>query len=130
SIEVSGHRRTLTIVGLLRRAAAAGARALDGLLVTDIATAQETLGAVGRLSRIDLIVADDAPGRTLLAYITQALPAGADLVAAGSQAGATARMILAFQWNLSALSLLALVVGMFLIYLTITFMVEQRRTLI
>ena len=130
SIEVSGHRRTLTIVGLLQPADPASARALDGLLVTDIATAQETLGAVSRLSRIDLIVADDAPGRTLLAHITQALPAGADLVAAGSQAGATARMILAFQWNLSALSLLALVVGMFLIYQTMTVSVVQRRPLI
>src|SRR5207302_382002 len=106
------------------------ARALDGLLVTDIATAQETLGAVGRLTRIDLIVGDDAPGRALLARMTNALPAGADLVAAGAGAGATARMILAFQWNLAALSLLALVVGMFLIYQTMTFSVVQRRPLI
>src|SRR2546426_5287201 len=130
AIEVSGHRRTLTIVGLLQPADPASARALDGLLVTDIATAQETLGAIGRLTRIDLIVGDDAPGRALLARIAQALPAGADLVAAGSQAGATARMILAFQWNLAALSLLALVVGMFLIYQTMTFSVVQRRPLI
>src|SRR5439155_19438139 len=130
AIEVSGQPRTLTIVGLLQPADPASARALDGLLVTDIATAQETLGAVGRLARIDLIVGDDAQGRALLARIGQALPAGADLVAAGSQAGATARMILAFQWNLAALSLLALVVGMFLIYQTMTFSVVQRRPLI
>src|SRR5207253_597730 len=115
AIEVSGQPFTLTIVGLL---------------VTDIATAQETLGAVGRLTRVDLIVGDDAPGRALLARIGRALPAGADLVTAGSQAGATARMILAFQWNLAALSLLALVVGMFLIYQTMTFSVVQRRPLI
>src|SRR5207248_161284 len=130
AIEVSGQPFTLTIVGLLQPADPASARALDGLLVTDIATAQETLGAVGRLTRIDLIVGDDGPGRALLARIGQALPAGADLVTAGSQAGATARMILAFQWNLAALSLLALVVGMFLIYQTMTFSVVQRRPLI
>jgi putative ABC transport system permease protein len=130
AIEVSGHPRTLTIVGLLQPADPASARALDGLLVTDIATAQETLGAVGRLTRIDLIVGDDAPGRALLDRVTEALPAGADLVAAGAGAGATARMILAFQWNLAALSLLALVVGMFLIYQTMTFSVVQRRPLI
>src|SRR6266850_3723434 len=130
AIEVSGQPRTLTLVGLLQPADPASARALDGLLVTDIATAQETLGAVGRLTRIDLIVGDDAPGRALLARIGQALPAGTDLVTAGSQAGATARMILAFQWNLAALSLLALVVGMFLIYQTMTFSVVQRRPLI
>src|SRR5438552_3123137 len=130
AIEVSGHRRTLTIVGLLQPVDPASARALDGLLVTDIATAQETLGAVGRLTRIDLIVGDDAPGRALLARVAQALPAGADLVSAGATAGATARMIMAFQWNLAALSLLALVVGMFLIYQTMTFSVVQRRPLI
>src|SRR2546428_4627985 len=130
AIEVSGHRRTLTIVGLLQPADPASVRALDGLLVTDIATAQETLGAIGRLTRIDLIVGDDAPGRALLARIAQALPAGADLVAAGSQAGATARMIPALPWNLAPLSLLAPVVGMFLIYQTMTFSVVQRRPLI
>src|SRR5437867_2607093 len=73
AIEVSGHRRTLTIVGLLQPVDPASARALDGLLVTDIATAQETLGAVGRLTRIDLIVGDDAPGRALLARVAQGL---------------------------------------------------------
>jgi putative ABC transport system permease protein len=125
-VEVSGHPRTLTIVGLLEPADPASARALEGLLVTDIATAQETLGAIGRLSRIDLIADDGA----LLQRIGEALPPGADLVAAGAQAGATARMILAFQWNLAALSLLALVVGMFLIYQTMTFSVVQRRPLI
>jgi putative ABC transport system permease protein len=126
AIEIAGNRRTLTIVGLLQPADPASARALDGLLVTDIATAQELFGAVGRLTRIDLIVDDPA----LLARIGAALPPGADLVAAGARAGATARMILAFQWNLAALSLLALVVGMFLIYQTMTFSVVQRRPLI
>jgi len=130
AVDAAGHRRMLTIVGRLQPADPASARALESLLVTDIATAQETLGAVGRLSRIDLLVTDDAPGRALLARVAAALPPGADLVAAGSQAGATARMILAFQWNLAALSLLALVVGMFLIYQTMTFSVVQRRPLI
>jgi putative ABC transport system permease protein len=117
AIDVAGVRRTLAIVGLLRPADAGSARALEDLLVTDIATAQELFGAAGRLTRIDLIVGDAAR----LARIREALPPGADLVGAGAQAGATARMILAFQWNLTALSLLALVVGMFLIYQTMTF---------
>ncbi len=126
AVDVAGARRTLTIVGLLQPADAGSARALEDLLVVDIATAQELFGAVGQLSRIDLMVEDAA----LLARIGAALPPGADLVGAGAQAGATARMILAFQWNLTALSLLALVVGMFLIYQTMTFSVVQRRPLI
>ena len=38
-------------------------RALDGLIVADIATAQEVLGMVGKLSRIDLIVPTGAAGK-------------------------------------------------------------------
>src|SRR5205807_7058816 len=95
-----------------------------------IAPAEQSFGIIVRLTRIELIAGDDPQGRALLARMTNALPAGADLVAAGAGAGATARMILAFQWNLAALSLLALVVGMFLIYQTMTFSVVQRRPLI
>jgi putative ABC transport system permease protein len=130
TIDVAGTRHALTLVGVLDPADAASERALENVVVTDVATAQEVFGAVGRLSRIDLVVDDDAAGAALLARIAQVLPPGADLVAAGSRAGATAAMIRAFQWNLTALSLLALVVGMFLIYQTMTFSVVQRRPLI
>jgi putative ABC transport system permease protein len=130
AVRAAGVRRELTVVGLLDPADPASARALDGLLVTDIASAQAIFGAAGRLARIDLIVADDAAGRALLDRITRALPPGAEVVASGVRAGSTAQMIRAFQWNLTALSLLALVVGMFLIYQTMTFSVVQRRPLI
>jgi putative ABC transport system permease protein len=130
AIRAAGIRRELTVVGLLDPGDPASARALDGLLVTDISSAQEIFGAAGRLGRIDLIVADDEAGRALLGRVARALPPGAELVAAGARAGTTAQMIRAFQWNLTALSLLALVVGMFLIYQTITFSVVQRRPLI
>jgi putative ABC transport system permease protein len=130
NVRVAGARRVLTVAGILEPADAASARALDGLLVADIATAQEIFGAAGRLSRIDLLVSDDAAGRALLARLAAALPPGVELVAAGVRAGTTSQMIRAFQWNLTALSLLALVVGMFLIYQTIAFSVVQRRPLI
>ena len=130
AVRVSGIRRELTVVALLDPADPASARALESLLVTDISSAQEIFGAAGRLGRVDLIVADDAAGRALLERIARALPPGAELVLAGARAGTTAQMIRAFQWNLTALSLLALVVGMFLIYQTTTFSVVQRRPLI
>jgi putative ABC transport system permease protein len=129
-IRVAGRRHRLTLVGLLDPADRLSARALESVLITDVASAQEMFGAAGRLSRIDLIVDDDDAGQALLARIRAVLPAGAELVAAGARAGTTAQMIRAFQWNLTALSLLALVVGMFLIYQTMTFSVVQRRPLI
>jgi putative ABC transport system permease protein len=130
AVRAAGVRHDLTVVGLLDPGDPTSARALDGLLVTDISTAQEIFGAAGRLGRIDLIVADDPAGRAVLGRIASALPPGAELVTAGARAGTTAQMIRAFQWNLTALSLLALVVGMFLIYQTMTFSVVQRRPLI
>lgn len=130
AVAVAGHRRVLTLVGLLAPADRLSARALEHVVVTDIATAQEVLGAAGRLTRIDLLVDDDAAGHALLARIAAALPPGAEIVAAGARAGTTAQMIRAFQWNLTALSLLALLVGMFLIYQTMTFSVVQQRPVI
>jgi putative ABC transport system permease protein len=130
ALRLRGGRHEVRLVGLLEPADALSARALDSLLVTDIATAQELLGARGRLSRIDLIVPDDASGAALLERIGRALPAGAELTQAGARADAAAQMTRAFALNLTALSLLALVVGMFLIYNTMTFSVVQRRPLI
>ena len=58
---------TLTIAGLLAPSDDLSRRALDGLLVADIATAQEVLDKVGRLDRIDLTVADGVEGEATLA---------------------------------------------------------------
>jgi putative ABC transport system permease protein len=130
TIRVAGVRRPLTLVGTFEPADPLSTQALEGVLVTDIATAQEVAGARGRLSRIDLIIGFRPADRALLERIRRALPPGAELVRAGAQADATASMTAAFTLNLRALSLLALVVGMFLIYNTMTFSVVQRRTLL
>ena len=72
------------------------------------------------------------PGRRLPAgwrTIESLLPPGASLQSVAARSGAVAEMTAAFRINLTALSLLALVVGMFLIYNTMTFSVVQRRPL-
>jgi putative ABC transport system permease protein len=130
AVRVGGARRTLTLVGELLPRDALSARALESTLVTDIATAQELLGEVGRLSRIDLILSDGPRGEEELVRVTAQLPVGVQVIPAGARAAALDRMTRAFAINLTALSLLALVVGMFLIYNTMTFSVVQRRELI
>jgi putative ABC transport system permease protein len=130
TVRVGGARRALTLVGELVPRDALSARALESTVVTDIATAQELLGGVGRLSRVDLILSDGRRGEEELARVTALLPPGAQVVPAGARAAALDRMTRAFAINLTALSLLALVVGMFLIYNTMTFSVVQRRELI
>ncbi|MFP2908743.1 FtsX-like permease family protein, partial [Pyxidicoccus sp. 3LFB2] len=76
--------------------------------------------------RVDLRMRDEAQAKALEAT----LPAGTELTRASARAGTVEQMTRAFRTNLTALSLLALVVGMFLIYNTMTFSVVQRRGLL
>jgi putative ABC transport system permease protein len=121
-IEVAGRASEVEVAMLI------GGRdesALDGLLFSDISTAQELLDRVGRLDRIDLIL-DPAAA----AHWSERLPEGVRLVSSGDRTAAMARMSEAFQINLGAMSLLALLVGAFLIYNAMTFSVLQRRGLL
>lgn len=126
-VEAGGAPRRVELVGLLEPGDERARRALEGLLVADIATAQELLGRTGRLSRIDLIVPDGAEGEALLARARAALPEGATIVRAAARTASMESMTSAFRLNLAALSLLALVCGAFLIYNAMTFSVVQRR---
>ncbi len=119
---VGGRRVPVTLLGLIDNDNAA---AIDGLLVADIATAQELLDRVGVLDRIDLVLEPGA--ETSLRGI---LPVGLDLQTASSRRQATSQLSGAFHTNLTAMSLLAILVGGFLIYNTLTFSVLQRRRLL
>ncbi|MFN2118311.1 MAG: FtsX-like permease family protein [Candidatus Promineifilaceae bacterium] len=123
TLDNAGQRNSARIVGLLKADDAVTSQALEGILFTDIASAQELFEMQGQLSHIDLIVEDEAD----LKLIEAGLPPGALVETAASQQNTIQQMTAAFRLNLSALSLLALVVGMFLIYNTVTFSVIQRR---
>jgi putative ABC transport system permease protein len=122
-LDIAGQLKTVKLVGTVETSDSLNRRALSNFLFADIATAQDVLGQVGKLSQIDLIVrkAED------LDAIAQRLPAGIEIETAEAQKNAVQQMTAAFELNLTALSLLALVVGMFLIYNTVTFSVVQRR---
>ena len=127
SVRIGGDIQEMEIVGLLAPSDDLSRRALDGLLIADIATAQEMLDRIGRIDRIDLIVPDGRAGETALTQIESILPPSARVERSSARAGTVDEMTKAFRLNLTALSLLALVVGMFLIYNTVTFSVVQRR---
>ncbi len=129
-IRAAGLARELEIVGLLAPPDELSRQALRDLLIVDIASAQEFLGLEGRLSRIDMSLPSGREQVEHEAKIRALLPADAELRTKSARAGALDQMTRAFRLNLSALSLLALVVGMFLIYNTMTFSVVQRRPLI
>jgi putative ABC transport system permease protein len=98
----------------------------DSLILTDIAQAQEWLQLRGKLSRVDLRVPDESA----LSGLQQHLPPGLELRPAQGRAQQSLDMTAAFTTNLQAMSLLALLVGVFLIYSAISFAVVQRRRVI
>ena len=123
----SGDRlATVQVAGLLQPSSRVSAQALDDLLLTDIATAQELLGRPGYITRIDLLLPDDQE----LAPLRALLPPGVALRAAQEDGDSLSQMSDAFEISLESLSLMALVVGVFLIYNTVVFSVVQRRPLI
>jgi putative ABC transport system permease protein len=129
-VEVAGRLRELSLAGTLVGDDELTRLGLASVAVTDIASAQELLGEVGRLSRIDLVIPPGAAGAKILSGLSAILPPGTSIIPAGSRAGALERMTRSLRLNLTALSLLALMVGMFLIYNTMTFYVVRRRRLI
>jgi len=126
-IEFGSVQHELKLIGLLEESNVFNQQTMATVLVTDIATAQELVGIPGYLTRIDLIISQDD---SLLKRIRDLLPEGSEIIGADSRARTLRQMTSAFQVNLTGLSLLALVVGMFLIYNTITFSVIQRRSYI
>ncbi len=124
--EVGGRSRTLTVAAALRPERELDARGLRDVVVMDIGAAQSLLGRQGWLDRVDLIL----PDAGAVARMESLLPADAQLLEAEARNAALQQMASAFQLNLTAFSLLALVVGAFLIYNTMTFSVVQRRQLL
>ena len=101
---------------------------LDNLLVTDIASAQQWLDMGGRLTRIDVKM--PAHDEALWRQLDETLPQDTQVLSAAGRTQTTMDMSNAFMTNLTAMSLLALLVGIFLIYNSVAFAVLQRRGLI
>ena len=125
---IGGREQTAFVAGLIEPADDLVRRSLDGMVIADIATAQELLGRDGYLDKIDLIISsnDGQDLQTLEAW----LPEGVRVVTAAARRGSVEEMTAAFRLNLTALSMLALLVGVFLIYNTMTFSVVQRRPML
>lgn len=131
TLRVGDRRQSMRIIGILKPADDSSRNALDNLAIVDISAAQQLFNMNGKLSHIDLIADERTEqGRALLERIRAVLPAGAQIVKPQARSQSVESLTDAFRLNLTALSLLALVVGMFLIYNTITFSVVQRRPMI
>ncbi len=130
SVRIGSRIQTVRVLAILDPRDALARQGLENVLLMDLASAQEVLGMAGRLSHIDLIIPAGGKGGAQLTRIRAALPPGLAVLPAGSRGQAMARMTRAFHVNLAALSLLALLVGAFLIYNTLSFLVVQQRPII
>jgi len=99
----------------------------EHLSVMDIANVQENFLHVGKLSRISALLRPGADFITVRDRLRAELPASVIVQAPDRRNRQIERMIGAFQLNLTALSLISLLVGMFLIYNTVATAVVRRR---
>jgi len=95
------------------------------IVLTDIATAQVIAGLGNDVGHIDLILDEAAE-----TWLRSRLPTGVKLVEVAAQTAGIAGMSSAFELNLTAMSLLALLVGLFLIFNAVSYSVVQRRHLL
>ncbi|MFN2274691.1 MAG: ABC transporter permease, partial [Anaerolineales bacterium] len=115
-IQVNARLRSFNILGVVVPPEGESQEGFSDLILMDIASAQEVLGMKDRLSRID-VIATEQEAKNLQAR----LPSGIRLESSGDQRGTLDQLTGAFQLNLQALSLLALVVGGAAILLQIRF---------
>jgi putative ABC transport system permease protein len=98
-----------------------------GIVIMDIAAAQRELGRAARVDSVLLKVPDEPPLGIWQDRLRMALPAGVVTRPVGSRTSENQRMLAAFRWNLRVLSYVALLVGAFLIYNTVSVSVVRRR---
>lgn len=95
--------------------------------VVDIATAQWRLRQIGRLSRVDLRLRPGTDSVAVRDSLAALLPPGATIETPGEATDDAVRLSRAYRSNLTALALVALFTGAFLVYATQSLAVARRR---
>ena len=131
---VSGGQEALLHVRFLLEPSPDLLGADDHLAIADIATVQSAFALGGQIDRIEVLLRPDGSGtvdsarKQLLDRLIPNLPAHARAGSPERRGREVEKMLGAFQLNLTALSLIALVVGMFLVTNTVAANVVRRRS--
>lgn len=96
------------------------------LAVMDIGWAQELLGQATRLSSIQILLENPAEKETVMEQLRRIVPADATIAPPATRSEEMETMLGAFQLNLMAMSLVSVIVGMFLIYNSVSASVVRR----
>ncbi|MBM4118239.1 FtsX-like permease family protein, partial [bacterium] len=123
----SGSRRVRLTVGALLDYQRQAPLATRKLAFMDIAQAQALFGGAGRLDEIGVRLAAGAQPAQVAAALAARLGPGVEILDAGGRRREAAGLLAAFRLNLTALSLISLVVGLFLIYSSVQAALVRRR---
>lgn len=127
---VAGLAHELTVAGALGDAQAG---LPEDLMIADVPAVQRLLARSGEIDRVEVIVNDRALASDPVALqsieqeLLAALPEGVELSAAAERAANRAGMTEAFRMNLMILSLIAMLVGAYLILQALDAAVVRRR---
>ncbi|MGB8882872.1 MAG: FtsX-like permease family protein [Azonexus sp.] len=98
------------------------------LALMDIAAVQSRFGKLGRLTRIDLRLAEGVPPEAARSALQALLPAGVLIEAPAAAADQAANLSRAYRVNLTMLAAIALLTGGFLVFSAQALSVVRRRT--
>jgi len=99
----------------------------ESVVLMDIAGAQRAFNRFGRMDRVLLKLPANSNVEEWRQRLRGVLPPGVEIRPQGTGTQENRKMLAAFRWNLRLLSYIALVVGAFLIYNTISVSVVRRR---
>lgn len=125
TVLINDRLHTFTVAGVIP---GSGDSAASNVILADIGLAQAVTGKVGKIDAIDVLTPSSETLEHWRDLLRQNLPATVSVEPQGSRTDANRKMLSAFRWNLHVLSYIALVVGGFLIYNTISISVVRRRT--
>ena len=97
------------------------------VVTMDLAAAQVVFDLIGRLDRIEIVTAHDRTVDEVAHALRAVLPPTVVVQRPAQRTAQVEKMVGAFQSNLAVLSWVGLLVGMFLVYNTMSFSVAQRR---
>lgn len=120
--EIDGKRYELKIAGKIPPEVGS-----NSLAVMDIGWAQELLGQAGKLTSIQLLVRDPSRLAEIQKRLANELPPDVLVQTPSQRTQQVQRMLDGFQLNITALSMVSILVGVFLIYNTLSASVVRRR---
>ena len=126
-----GHLSSVTVAGVLRSDTA---QLPEDLVIGDVAVVQQLLGKLGQLDRVEVILADRKARvnsdfvEAIALRIEALLPSELVLSASEERAEKRASMTQAFRLNLTILSLIAILVGAYLILQALDGAIVRRRS--